>query len=113
MQTVAGQRRDGTMVDAARGGTLTYARPEPPPAWYGGSRWLQYYLRLWEEARKPRLQQVSAATLCSIGYSPVYPDIASPGCSYGRAWQSRCSLHTHCTCTAHELHMHCTCTAQI
>ena len=57
---VAGQRRDGTMVDAVHGGPLTDARPEPPAEWYGGSRWLQYYLRLWEEARKPRLQQNTA-----------------------------------------------------
>ena len=57
---VAGQRHDGTLVDAARGGPLTDARPEPPAGWYGGSRWLQYYLRLWEEARKPKPQQNTA-----------------------------------------------------
>ena len=57
---VAGQLHDGTLVDAVRGGPLTDARPEPPAGWYGGSRWLQYYLRLWEEARKPRSQQNSA-----------------------------------------------------
>ena len=57
---VAGQRHDGTLVDAARGGPLKDARPEPPAEWYGGSRWLQFYLRLWEEARKPKPQQNTA-----------------------------------------------------
>ena len=45
--------------------TLDFARPPLPSAWYvaaaatpaTASRWLQYHLRIWEEARKPERQQ--------------------------------------------------------
>ena len=51
---------DGALIDLVRGGALSNVRPEPPAEWYDGSHWFQYYLRLWEEARKPRASQNTA-----------------------------------------------------
>ena len=55
----------GELRDVATGGPLDFARPPLPSAWYvaaaatpaTASRWLQYHLRIWEEARKPERQQ--------------------------------------------------------
>ncbi len=51
---IAGQLEGGEMVDVAGGGgPLNFEKPALPSQFYGGSRWLQYYLRVWEEAREP------------------------------------------------------------
>ena len=51
---IAGQLEGGQMVDVAGGGRpLNFEKPALPSQFYGGSRWLQYYLRVWEEAREP------------------------------------------------------------
>ena len=51
---IAGQLEGGEMVDVASGGgPLNFEKPALPSQFYGGSRWLQYYLRVWEEAREP------------------------------------------------------------
>ena len=89
---VAGQRYDGTLVDAARGGPLTDARPEPPAEWYGGSRWLQYYLRLWEEARKPKLQQNTALFAAMVQWHCRNNNAAGVGLGPGPPGLVRASL---------------------
>lgn len=57
---VIGELVSGGYIDAHTAGVLSYAPPALPSAWYGGSRWLQYYLRLWEEAQKPEAMQCPA-----------------------------------------------------
>mmetsp|Transcript_2477 Transcript_2477/g.5579 ORF Transcript_2477/g.5579 Transcript_2477/m.5579 type:complete len:184 (-) Transcript_2477:72-623(-) len=54
---VASSLRTGGHIDAHTGGELSFDPPAVPSAWYGGSHWLQYYLRVWEEAQKPQGRQ--------------------------------------------------------
>lgn len=44
-------------VDVVSGRPLSLTPPPLPSAWYGGSRWLQHYIRLWVEAFKPPSEQ--------------------------------------------------------
>ena len=56
-QVVVGTLPNGTVIDAATVGAVSFGPPPLPSAWYGSSRWLQYYLRLQHEARKPAARQ--------------------------------------------------------
>ena len=91
------------------GGLLTNERPEPPAAWYGGSRWFQYYLRLWEEARcapptlapcpgrgpcPPPRPRPPHRPLSPLWHRPRTPRASSGACSDASlrlivAWQAR------------------------
>lgn len=57
---LVGELPSGEYIDAHTGGWLSFDKPALPSAWYGGSHWLQYYLRVWEEAQKPPGLQCTA-----------------------------------------------------
>ena len=68
---VVGELGSGEYIDAHTARTLSFGPPDLPSSWYGGSRWLQYYLRVWEEAQKEEEMQVLAA-------SSTYTHLSTP-----------------------------------
>ena len=95
---VVGQRVEGDLFDVVGGGPLTFARPELPSAWYGGSRWLQYYLRLWEEARKPKRSQNTAIFSAMVQWhcGRLGPDVARVALVFVR--EARATTRTRACC---------------